>query len=247
MSGHHGESGEFACRQSRADFQREFHCDGQHRAIVAGFGLNLESGVAVASTATLPVTLLGTTASVTDSLGTVRAVSLFFVSPGQVNYLMPGYARRQCDGDDHQRQRRCIVRRGSHQSRKPRHFHFQRDRAGCSLALRVSASGALTYEPIAQFQSNGFLPTPIDLGPESEQVFLVLFLTGSRFNSGLSGVTADIGGVSAPVLYAGAQGALFGLDQMNIRLPRTLIGRGLVDLTTRVDGKVTNKVQIQIK
>ncbi len=218
--------------------------------IVAGFGVNLATGVATASTATLPTILLGTTVSVTDSGGTVRPVSLFFVSPGQVNYLMPagmpdGNATVTItSGSGAVSSGTVAINRVS-----PGIFTSNATGAGVpsALALRVAASGAQTYEPIAQFQNNAFVPAPIDLGPESEQVFLVLFLTGSRFNSGLSGVSVDIGGVSAPVLYAGAQGALFGLDQMNIRLPRTLIGRGLVDLTATVDGKVTNKVQINVK
>ncbi len=218
--------------------------------IVAGFGLNLASGTAVASTATLPTTLLGTTASVIDSLGTVRPVSLFFVSPGQVNYLMPagmpdGNATVTItSGSGAISSGTVTINRVS-----PGIFTFNATGQGvpAALALRVTANGAQSYESIAQFQSNSYVSTPIDLGPESDQVFLVLFLTGARFNSGLSGVAADIGSVNAPVLYAGAQGSLFGLDQMNIRLPRTLIGRGLVDLTATVDGKVTNKVQINIK
>lgn len=38
-----------------------------------------------------------------------------------------------------------------------------------------------------------------------------------------------------------------GLDQANILLPRTLIGKGLINLTMTVDGKVSNTVQIKIK
>ncbi|NOT61207.1 MAG: hypothetical protein HOP19_13390, partial [Acidobacteria bacterium] len=41
-------------------------------------------------------------------------------------------------------------------------------------------------------------------------------------------LTATIGGVTSEVLYAGAQG-LAGLDQVKLRLPLTLIGRGDVD------------------
>jgi uncharacterized protein (TIGR03437 family) len=38
-----------------------------------------------------------------------------------------------------------------------------------------------------------------------------------------------------------------GLDQVNIVLPRTLIGKGLINVVLTVDGKVSNTVQISIK
>jgi uncharacterized protein (TIGR03437 family) len=88
---------------------------------------------------------------------------------------------------------------------------------------------------------------PIDLGAESDQVFLVLFGTGIRFRTQLSAVTASIGGVNAPVIFAGDQGTFVGLDQVNITVPRTLIGRGNVDVSLTVDGKAANAVKLQIK
>ncbi|MGH9839355.1 MAG: hypothetical protein ACREEM_11290 [Blastocatellia bacterium] len=84
---------------------------------------------------------------------------------------------------------------------------------------------------------NKFVAAPIDLGPDlgnaSDQVFLIVFGTGFRNRSGLSAVTAQIGGpsgVDAQVTFAGPQGAFAGLDQANARLPRSLIGRGEVDV-----------------
>jgi uncharacterized protein (TIGR03437 family) len=49
------------------------------------------------------------------------------------------------------------------------------------------------------------------------------------------------------VLYAGAQGAFAGLDQVNVRLSRNLAGRGLVDVLLTVDGKMANTVKIHMK
>ncbi len=57
--------------------------------IAAGFGPGLASGVAVATETPLPTELLGTRVEVTDSQGVTRAAPLFFVSPGQINYLIP--------------------------------------------------------------------------------------------------------------------------------------------------------------
>jgi uncharacterized protein (TIGR03437 family) len=115
--------------------------------------------------------------------------------------------------------------------------------------VRVRANGTQSIEPVAQFdQAQGrFVALPIDLGPETDQVFLVLFGTGLRFHGGLAGVSARLGGVEAPVLFAGAQGAAVGLDQVNLRVPRALAGRGEVELTLRVDGQEANPLRIRVK
>ena len=92
-----------------------------------------------------------------------------------------------------------------------------------------------------------FVPVPIDLGPEGDQVFLVLFGTGFRFRSALSALTATIGGTPAEVTFAGAQGDFIGLDQSNLRIPRSLAARGEVDVLLTVDAQAANPVRINIR
>ncbi|MDQ3012585.1 MAG: PKD domain-containing protein, partial [Acidobacteriota bacterium] len=58
-------------------------------SIVAAFGVNLATDVAIASTVPLPTTLLGTKVTIRDSAGTSRDAPLFFVAPSQVNYQVP--------------------------------------------------------------------------------------------------------------------------------------------------------------
>jgi len=48
------------------------------------------------------------------------------------------------------------------------------------------------------------------------------------------------------VQYAGPQGGYAGLDQVNIRVPRSLAGRGNVDVVLTVDGKTANAVTIKV-
>ncbi|MGH9799239.1 MAG: SBBP repeat-containing protein, partial [Blastocatellia bacterium] len=57
--------------------------------IVAAFGANLASGIEVATSTPLPTTLLGTTVKVKDRLNVELPAPLFFVSPGQINLLIP--------------------------------------------------------------------------------------------------------------------------------------------------------------
>ena len=58
-------------------------------SVAASFGQGLATGTIVASTIPLPTTLLGTTVTVRDALGVSRLAPLLFVSPGQINHLIP--------------------------------------------------------------------------------------------------------------------------------------------------------------
>ncbi|MCI0363420.1 MAG: hypothetical protein L0219_06025, partial [Phycisphaerales bacterium] len=58
-------------------------------AIVSAFGSGLATATMAASTTPLPTTLAGTSVKVRDSAGAERPAPLFFISPTQLNYLMP--------------------------------------------------------------------------------------------------------------------------------------------------------------
>jgi uncharacterized protein (TIGR03437 family) len=121
--------------------------------------------------------------------------------------------------------------------------------APAALALRVRPGAAPSYEPVAQYDAaqRRFVPRPIDLGAANEQVFLVLFGTGWRNRSALAGIDLKLGGVAATVQFAGAAPDAPGGDQLNAALPRSLIGRGEMDLVLAVDGKTANTVRLNIK
>lgn len=53
------------------------------------FGTNLAAATQAAVSPPLPTTLGGTTVKVRDSSGTERLAPLFYVSPTQINYLVP--------------------------------------------------------------------------------------------------------------------------------------------------------------
>ena len=58
-------------------------------AIASAFGQNLATGLAVADGASLPTALGGAAVEVTDSAAITRSAPLYFVSPGQVNFVLP--------------------------------------------------------------------------------------------------------------------------------------------------------------
>jgi uncharacterized protein (TIGR03437 family) len=107
-----------------------------------------------------------------------------------------------------------------------------------------------TFEQISRFDAaaNAFVAIPVDLGPQGDQVFLIMFGTGWRFRSSLSGVIVKVGGRTLSATFAGAAPGFTGLDQLNFAaLPRDLAGAGLVDIEIVVDGKAANTTKVSIK
>jgi uncharacterized protein (TIGR03437 family) len=60
-------------------------------------------------------------------------------------------------------------------------------------------------------------------------------------------VAASVGGVNLLVEYAGLTSGFLGLDQINVRLTRNLIGRGDVNVSLTIDNTATNTVQINVR
>jgi uncharacterized protein (TIGR03437 family) len=75
----------------------------------------------------------------------------------------------------------------------------------------------------------------------------MLFGTGMRGGAAARSATARVGDKDADVLYIGAQGTFDGLDQVNVRLPRTLVGAGKVAIEISLDGGVANRVTVDIR
>ncbi len=220
-------------------------------SIVAAFGSNLATSPAAATSNPLPTTLGGTTVRLRDSSGNERLAPLFFVSPSQINYqiapgILIGNATVSITNSN------GAVSTGSMlvEAVAPGLFAANANGQGVAsaVALRIR-NGVQTFEPVARFDSaqNQSVPVQIDLGPATDQVFLVLFCTGIRFRSSLSAVSYNVGGVMGTPTFAGAQGSFVGLDQVNAPLSRNLIGRGLVNVTLTVDGKASNTVTVSIK
>ncbi len=230
-------------------------------SIVAAFGAQLATQTQNASDTDpntpgiqLPVQLGGTTVEVNG-----RQAGLFFVSPGQVNFATPpetelGAANvviRASDG---------TTSHGNVEITRvtPAIFTANSNGSGVPAAalLRVKADGTQLFEPVFQFsQAVGrFIPKPIDLGPEGEQVFLVLFLSGIRRADDPNGdgnlnenFRVLIGGEELTPQFAGPQPAFVALDQINVQIPRSLIGGGIVNASIIASGfSSSNLVEIEI-
>lgn len=225
-------------------------------SIVAAFGTNMATGVAIASTVPLPTTLLGTKVTVRDSAGTSRDAALFFVAPNQINYQVPpgtvdGNATVTVTINS------SVVGAGTMKIARVAPGIFSANSSGAGVAsaivLRVR-NGVQTFESISQFNSgsNQFVPVQIDLGPTGDLVYLLLYGVGFRNRTSAPNISVNFGG-TVKALNPGdfedafAAPGFVGLDQANILLPRTLIGKGTINLVMTVDGKQSNTVQIAIK
>jgi uncharacterized protein (TIGR03437 family) len=114
-------------------------------------------------------------------------------------------------------------------------------------AVRVSQNGTQTPVNVVECGTSSCTASPVDLGAATDSVFLTLFGTGLRKNSGLANIHALVGGIDSPVAFAGAQGQFVGLDQVNVILPQALRGRGSVPIVLTIDGQTTNTVTINVR
>jgi uncharacterized protein (TIGR03437 family) len=234
---------------SAASFETNLTPEG----IAAGFGSNLAPSTAVATTTPLPTTLN----TITVTVNGVNA-GLFFVSSGQINYLIPpGTAAGEATVN--------VLRNGviTHTGKvnvvsvAPAIFTANANGAGvpAAIVLRVAANGAQTTETLSQFVNNRWQTKAINLGPTGERVFLILFLSGIRglpnsdgnsSNGVAENVRVLIGGVEQTPIFANKQGGLIGVDQINVEIPRELLGRGKIKATVLGGGFSSLEVEIEI-
>ncbi len=181
------------------------------------------------------------TVRVTDGAGVARSAALLFASPGQINYLVPPGAAPG-SGTVTVLRGASVVAGGALEIVRTAPGIFTADGSGAGLPaaqiFRRTAAGVESVERV---------DAPIDLGAESDQVFLILYGTGIRLRRALDSVRVAAGGVECEVTYAGETPGFFGLDQVNVRLPRSLAGRGGVDVALTVDGRAANRVRITVR
>lgn len=217
-------------------------------SLVSGFGPDLAAELASASSVPLPTELGGVRVLITDSAGAEIAAELIFVSPGQINYVIPdgvatGPATVQVvrDGD--------VVAEGTLAIAvvAPNLFSANANGAGPAAANVVQAPEGGDQRSFFAFTddpSGAREALPIDLGREGTVTVLVVF--GSGFRNATE-VTATLNGMPVPVLFAGEQPEFRGLDQANVLLDRSLAGLGSANLVLTADGVEANAVVIAIE
>lgn len=218
-------------------------------AVISGQGLAADTASASGA---LPTLLAGTTVRVADSTGVERLAPLFYVSPNQINYQIPADTRtgsalvtiRSADGN---------VATSNIQIEIIAPGLFSANATGqgiaAAVALRVKPDGTQLFESVSEWDParQQFVPVAIDVSQDADRMFLILFGTGIRYRNRMGEAAVRIGNLSVNALYAGRQGDFAGLDQVNIPLPKSLMGQGDVDVVLKLDGKTTNTVKIRLK
>lgn len=212
------------------------------------YGTNLASGIAQADTQPLPAMLGAVSLSVTDSAGTQRLAPLVYVSPNQINFLVPeGTASGPAQ---------FVVANGSATQTfsgmvaaiDPTLFSVGGNGVAAASAIMTQANDPQSATPVPVFQcvAATCVAVPISLGVDTP-VYLTLYGTGIRGRGALADVSVTIGGVAVPVQYAGPTPDFSGLDQVNVPLPLSLRGSGLSKVVVTVDGQASNAVMIDIQ
>jgi uncharacterized protein (TIGR03437 family) len=226
-------------------------------SLASAFGSDLASDTQTVRGSALPLTLAGISITVQDSAGMARPAPLMAVSKGQINYQVPsGTAPGTATVTIHSvtaSQNGAAVASGNVLIAPVAPGVFSADGSGQGLAaavvLRIKGDGTYSYDQIAQFDSTQqrFVAVPIDLGPPTDQVFLVLLGTGIRSRSELSSISATIGAATVGAAFAGPWPQFPGVDQVNLLLPRALAGSGEVEVSLSVDGLAANTVNVNIR
>ncbi|MGH9769875.1 MAG: hypothetical protein ACREAB_20825 [Blastocatellia bacterium] len=199
-------------------------------AITAAFGANFATGLAVATSLPLPTTLNGTSVRVNGALA-----PLFFVSPQQVNFLVPAATMTGnvvieiTSGDG-------ALARSSSPITSIAPGLFTANASGAGAPAAIATKDGVNFYPAAGADG---APLPLDAGD-----YLILFGTGFR-RAAKETVKITIGGKEAPALFVGAQGALAGLDQLNTQLPIGI--SGVVDVVLTINGRTANTVKVRVK
>jgi uncharacterized protein (TIGR03437 family) len=220
-------------------------------SIASIFFSNLAITPAAAQSLPLPANLGGVSVAIRDAAGAVRAASLFYVSPNQINLqIMPGIALGPAVFTVSNATSVLASGTATIASLSPGLFSANGDGAGVAAAqvLRILPGGAQTVQPVFQCGNSpgSCRSVPVNLSPGQDQVFLIFYGTGIRNRVSLSNVVVKIGGVSATVVYAGPQSETPGLDQINVLAP-VVHGGGDLQVQLSVGNIVANTVTVGVQ
>jgi uncharacterized protein (TIGR03437 family) len=222
-------------------------------SLATALGDNLSSRTEI-GTAPYPTALGGVSLTVVDSAGTQRRAQLLYVSPSQINYLVPAgttagtatmkIADSTGAGQSSTSQIQAVA---------PGLFTANEDGKGVVAATAYRLVDLQIPGPVRVYQCldapGSCVSVPIDTGLDAP-VFLTLYMTGLRGRLSDSALTVTIGGQSIPVRSISSlddSDPLAGIDQVLVGLPLSLRGSGESNLVISVDGTTSNAGTINIQ
>jgi uncharacterized protein (TIGR03437 family) len=204
-------------------------------SIVAAFGTQLANATVISPSGNLPFDLGGVTVTA-NGLG----ARLIFVSPGQINFVLPNEAGNG-DSVDFTINNNGVLSAGKVKivDAAPGVFTTTGDGKGVAAAQcgRVSPDG-LSFVTTAP---------PCSVGNESQPELLIIYGTGWH---NVQGLQVKIGDQTLTPSFSGAQPEFLGLDQINVNLTKELAGKTdqevtvIIPATTNIE---SNKSQTSFK
>ncbi len=204
--------------------------------IAAAFGTDLATRLEAAQSLPLPTQLAGTTVRLIDAGNVAHSAPLFFVSPGQINYLIPEQAAMgaaqvivtNANG---------VVSQGQAQVANSSPAMFTAAYNGRGLPIAVTTFDGVNFEGVVNADGSA---RSVSCGSAERPNYLTLFGTGLRRAPNLR---IRVGFMDVTPMFAGAQGSFAGLDQVNVMIPPNLPG-GMADISISADGLTSNTVQL---
>jgi uncharacterized protein (TIGR03437 family) len=219
--------------------------------VLSGSNLSAQTVTADSLLVAWPTSLGGVTVEVTDTDGISRLAPLQFVSSDHINLLIPADTKT---GPGTVRITNAASRSAPFAIQigaiAPGIF-FVSSGDGKAIAAamvnRVASDGSETTQPVFQCDATGACsPVAIDLGPDSDQLTLILYGTGIRGLSQLSGLTLQIAGQDAAPVSVGPLADVPGVDELTVLIPHSFASLGEADILVTVDGTSANAVVISI-
>jgi uncharacterized protein (TIGR03437 family) len=222
---------------------------GAPESMFTAMGSQLAAVPVSATTSPSPNQLGETTVSVSDANGVTRSAALFYVSPSQINFMIPaGTAMGPATVSARRGDLSTATTSLNIATVAPALFLLTQDGLAAAGVVRIKGD-AYTNEATATWDaaSKHYVGIPIDLSSDEDRVYLTLYATGLRHRLSLDSVLVTIGGVQAPVVYAGPSGTSDGLDIVNVLLPAELRGKGTANIILTVNGTAANAAYVLIR
>ncbi len=196
--------------------------------------------------------LSGASVVIRDAAGHSEPAPVIYSSPSQLNLLVPAAVSlgratltvSRNSGDAQETELNILAV-------SPGIFTANADGRGVPAArlIRVLSNGERAVEYVFRLDpaTSRFLAAPLSVGEPDQETYLELYGTGIRGRSSLGAVSAVLGQTPCEVLAAQGHSLYAGLDQVNLKLPGTLRGRGELTLVLTVDGRASNPVTLAFR
>jgi uncharacterized protein (TIGR03437 family) len=205
-------------------------------SVASIFGAGLAPTTATAPGLPLPTELGGIHVRLVDSAGGQHTALLYYVSPGQINLVIPadtplGPARLMVVTPDGALTLAITI-----------------GRTGPALTSADGTGSGIAAAQFIRLHRDGTQDAPIPVSPApipmgTDRLFMILYGTGLRHAS--RPATCSLNGQTVTPLFAGAHSVYPGLDQINLEVPPGL--RGLISVSCSADGAVSNAVTINVQ